>query len=93
MSAYSFRDLNPTNHLINGGFDFAATPVGWTSDSDVTVTVSSGKLNLNASVANKGVYQELVNLEPNGVYFLSCAVNAGGNSAKVYTVNVPAADA
>lgn len=81
---HDFSQYNPTNHLINGGFDHTSL-TGWTTDAGVTATVVNGKLNLNATVAGRGVYQLVSNLEPSGTYYLACKVMAGGNSARFYT--------
>lgn len=74
---------SPINHLVNGGF--SAGTAGWTSTGDVTVSIVSGKLRLNASVADKGVYQAANGLEPNALYTVACKVSTGGNSARIYT--------
>lgn len=77
---------SPINHIVNGGFNAdASNYIGWASTGDVTLSIVSGKLRVNASLADKGAYQALAGLEPNTLYTLVCKVNTGGNEARVYT--------
>ncbi len=77
---------SPVNYLINGGFEADATyPIGWTTQANATATIVSGKLRINASSADNGVYQEVTGLKPDAIYTIVCQVNTGGNEARIYT--------